>query len=86
MRPRHFQIFFSRSLPAKSLMELRWVLDVDSVVDGVPVVVDAVDGVLYGVQTKWIIYSSCMIPPCLWDVGCVNLRINVCLKFICGQR
>ena len=42
MRPRLFQISYSRSLPAKSLMELRWVLEVVSVVDGVPVVVDGV--------------------------------------------
>ena len=44
MRPRHFQIFSSRSLPAKSLMELRQVLELQvevvSVVDDVPVVVD----------------------------------------------
>ena len=62
MRPQPFQICFLRSLPAKSLMELRWVLEVVSVVDGVPVVVDAdandadeADGVLYGVHTKWVL-------------------------------
>ena len=43
MRPRLFQTCFSRSLPAKSWTELRYVLGVVSVVDGVPVVVDADD-------------------------------------------
>ena len=73
MHPRHFQIFSSRSLPAKSLMELRSVLDDDSAVNGVPFVADAADddadaadvadGVLYGVHAKLVFYSSCMIPP-----------------------